>query len=261
MIIVGKLSPEEQVALLSGGDFWRTRALPDAGIGSAVLSDGPHGLRFQPVGTDISAGRSEPATCFPTAVTMASTWDEELVAEVAGAVAVEALAAGVDVVLGPGLNIKRHPLCGRNFEYFSEDPLLSGRLAAASVRGLQERGVGACLKHFAVNNQEGHRFLVDAIVDDRTLRELYLSGFEYAVKTSAPWTVMAAYNQVNGAYATQSRHLITEILRGEWGFDGLVMSDWAATADRVAAVSAGLDLEMPSSHGLSDAEVLAAVGT
>jgi beta-glucosidase len=255
------LSLAQQVALLSGGDFWRTRALPEAGVGACVLSDGPHGLRFQPAsGDNLGTAGSEPSTCFPTAVTMASTWDEALVAEVAGAVAVEALALGVDVVLGPGLNIKRHPLCGRNFEYFSEDPLLSGRLAAASVRGLQDRGVGACLKHFAVNNQEGHRFLVDAVVDERTLREIYLAGFEHAVRTSRPWTVMAAYNQVNGAYATENRRLLADLLRGEWGFDGLVMSDWAATADRVAAVAAGMDLEMPSSHGLSDGEVLAAVG-
>jgi beta-glucosidase len=255
------LSPAQQVALLSGGDFWRTRALPEAGVGASVLSDGPHGLRFQPAsGDNLGTTGSEPSTCFPTAVTMASTWDESLVAEVAGAVALEALALGVDVVLGPGLNIKRHPLCGRNFEYFSEDPLLSGRLAAASVRGLQDRGVGACLKHFAVNNQEGHRFLVDAIVDERTLREIYLAGFEHAVKTSRPWTVMAAYNQLNGAYATENRRLLADILRGEWGFDGLVMSDWAATADRVAAVAAGMDLEMPSSRGLSDGEVLAAIG-
>ena len=254
------LSPAQQVSLLSGGDFWRTRALPEAGISAAVLSDGPHGLRFQAQGDDVGVDGSEPATCFPPAVTIASSWDEALAAEVAGAVAVEALAQGVDVVLGPGLNIKRHPLCGRNFEYFSEDPLLSGRLAAAVVRGLQDRGVGACLKHFAVNNQESHRFLVDAVVDERTLRELYLAGFEYAVRTARPWTVMAAYNQVNGEYATGNRRLVTDILRGEWGFDGLVMSDWAATADRVAAVRAGLDLEMPGSQGLSDGEVLDAVG-
>ena len=256
-----ELSSAQQVKLLSGGDFWRTQSLPQVGIGPCVLSDGPHGLRFQPAdGDNLGTASSEQATCFPTAVTMASTWDEALVAEVAGAVAVEALAQGVDVVLGPGLNIKRHPLCGRNFEYFSEDPLLSGRLAAASVRGLQERGVGACLKHFAVNNQEGHRFLVDAVVDERTLREIYLAGFEYAVTNARPWTVMAAYNQLNGVYATDNRRLLTEILRGEWGFDGLVMSDWAATADRVAAVAAGMDLEMPSSQGLSDGEVLTAVG-
>jgi beta-glucosidase len=256
------LSPAQQVALLSGGDFWRTRALPEAGVPSCVLSDGPHGLRFQPdTGDNLGTGGSEKSTCFPTAVTLASTWDEALVAEVADAVAVEALALGVDVVLGPGLNIKRHPLCGRNFEYFSEDPLLSGRLAAAMVQGLQGRGVGACLKHFAVNNQESHRFLVDAVVDERTLREIYLAGFEYAVKAARPWTVMAAYNLVNGVYATENRRLITDILRTEWGFAGLVMSDWAATADRVAAVAAGMDLEMPGSQGLFDDEVLTAVGT
>lgn len=255
------LSPAQQVSLISGGDFWRTRARPEAGIPSVFLSDGPHGLRVQPeTGDNLGTGGSEPSTCFPTAVTMAGTWDEALVAEVADAVAVEALALGVDVVLGPGLNIKRHPLCGRNFEYFSEDPVLSGRLAAAMVRGLQDRGVGACLKHFAVNNQEDHRFLVDAVVDERTLREIYLAGFEYAVRTARPWTVMAAYNQVNGTYATDNRRLLTDILRGEWQFDGLVMSDWAATADRVAAVRAGMDLEMPSSQGLSDGEVLTAVG-
>ena len=254
------LTLAQRVALLSGGDFWRTRALPAAGVGAAVLSDGPHGLRFQPGGgDDVATAGSEPATCFPAAVTLAATWDEELVTEVAGALAVEALATGVDVVLGPGLNIKRHPLCGRNFEYFSEDPLLSGRLAAAAVRGLQDRGVGACLKHFAVNNQESNRFLVDAVVDERTLRELYLAGFEHAVRTARPWTVMAAYNQVGGVYATAHRRLLTDILRTEWGFDGLVLSDWAATADRVAAVAAGMDLEMPGSHGLSDGEVRAAV--
>ncbi len=260
MIDAADLSPAQQVALLSGGDFWRTRALPEAGIRSCVLSDGPHGLRFQPgAGDDLGTAGSEQATCFPTAVTLAGTWDEALVAEITGAVAVEALAMGVDVVLGPGLNIKRHPLCGRNFEYFSEDPLLSGRLAAAAVRGLQDRGVGACLKHFAVNNQESHRFLVDAVVDERTLREIYLPGFEHAVRTARPWTVMAAYNQVNGEYATANRRLLTDILRAEWGFDGLVMSDWAATADRVAAVAAGMDLEMPGSDGLWDGEVLTAV--
>jgi beta-glucosidase len=260
MIEAAGLTLAQQVALLSGADVWRTRAIPEAGIPPIVLSDGPHGLRFQPdTGDNLGTGGSEPATCFPTAVTLASSWDEELVAEVGAAVAVEALAAGVDVVLGPGLNIKRHPLCGRNFEYYSEDPLLSGRLAAAAVRGLQDRGVGACLKHFAVNNQESHRFVVDAVVDERTLREIYLRGFEYAVTTARPWTVMAAYNLVNGAWATGNRRLLTGILRDEWGFDGLVMSDWAATADRVAAVDAGTDLEMPGSAGLWDREVLGAV--
>jgi beta-glucosidase len=254
------LTLAQQVALLSGGDFWRTQPLPEVGIPSAVLSDGPHGLRFQADGAEhLGMSGSEQSTCFPTAVTLASSWDEELAEEIGRALAGEARALGVDVVLGPGLNIKRHPLCGRNFEYFSEDPLLSGRLAAAVVTGLQRAGVGACLKHFAVNNQEFHRFVVDAVVDERTLRELYLSGFEYAVKASRPWTVMAAYNQVNGHPATENHRLLTEILRAEWGFDGLVMSDWAATGDRVAAVAAGMDLEMPSSNGLSDRDVVQAV--
>jgi beta-glucosidase len=254
------LTLAQQVSLLSGGDFWRTQSLPEAGVPAAVLSDGPHGLRFQADAADqMGISASEKSTCFPTAVTIASAWDEDLAQEIGEALAGEARALGVDVVLGPGLNIKRHPLCGRNFEYFSEDPLLSGRLAAAMVTGLQRHGVGACLKHFAVNNQESHRFVVDAIVDERTLRELYLSGFEYAVKASRPWTVMAAYNLVNGEPATGHHRLLTGILRDEWGFDGLVMSDWAATNDRVAAVAAGLDLEMPSSAGLSDGEVVRAV--
>ena len=256
----GSLTLRQQISLLSGGDVWRTQSLPELGVPSAVLSDGPHGLRFLADAADqLGLSGSEESTCFPTAVTIASTWDENLAEEIGEGLAAEARALGVDVVLGPGLNIKRHPLCGRNFEYFSEDPLLSGRLAAAMVTGLQRHGVGACLKHFAVNNQESHRFVVDAIVDERTLRELYLSGFEHAVKASRPWTVMAAYNQVNGHPATDHHRLLSTILRGEWGFDGLVMSDWAATNDRVAAVAAGLDLEMPSSAGLSDREVAQAV--
>lgn len=254
------LTLEQQVALLSGETFWRTQPLPDADVPSAVLSDGPHGLRFQGAdGDHLGSGSSRPATCFPPAVTLASTWDEALAAEVGRAVGVEARALGVDVVLGPGLNIKRHPRCGRNFEYFSEDPRLTGRLAAAVVEGIQSAGVGACLKHFAVNNQESHRFVVDAVVDERTMREIYLAGFEHAVTASRPWTVMAAYNLVNGHPATAHHRLLTTILREEWGFDGLVMSDWGAVSDRVAGVAAGLDLEMPSSAGLFDADVLSAV--
>lgn len=254
------LSLAQQVSLLSGGGFWKTQAIAEAGIPSAVVSDGPHGLRYQEdAGDHLALGASVAATCFPTAVTLASTWDEELADQVGSALATEATALGVDVVLGPGLNIKRHPLCGRNFEYFSEDPLVSGRFAAALVNGLQRNGVGACLKHYAVNNQESHRFVVDAVVDERTLRELYLAGFEHAVKASKPWAVMAAYNLINGSHATEHRQLLTQILRDEWSFDGLVMSDWAATSDRVAAIAAGMDLEMPSSHGLFDAAVLAAM--
>lgn len=249
----------ERVSLLSGETFWRTRALPARGVPAVVLSDGPHGLRFQAeAGDHLGIAGSTPATCFPTAVTLASTWDDDLVADVGRAVAVEALALDVDVVLGPGINIKRHPLGGRNFEYLSEDPLLTGRLAAAMVEGIQGQGVGACVKHYAVNNQEGHRFVVDAVVEERTLREIYLAGFELAMGRQ-PWCVMSSYNLVNGEYAGESPHLMRRILRDEWGFEGVVMSDWGAVSDRARGVAVGLDLEMPGSGGLFDAEVLQAV--
>lgn len=253
----------QRVALLSGSTTWLTEPIPPApdgtaGVGSAFVSDGPHGLRALPDARDLAVHGALPATCFPTAVSLASTWDVDLVREVGRAIGTEALALGVDVVLGPGLNLKRHPLCGRNFEYFSEDPVVSGALAAALVEGIQERGVGTSVKHFAVNNQESHRFVVDAVVDERTLRELYLAAFEHVVTTQRPRTVMAAYNRVNGAHATENAELLG-ILRDEWGFDGLVMSDWGAVADRAAGVAAGLDLEMPASQGLWDDEVLAVV--
>lgn len=248
------LSTDEQLSLLSGADFWRTRALPEHGIPAAMLADGPHGLRAQLEATDhLGLASSVAATCFPPAATLASSWDEELVQEVGAAVGREARALGVDVVLGPGMNIKRHPLCGRNFEYSSEDPLLSGLLAASAVRGIQSIGVGACLKHFAVNNQEHRRFVIDAIVDERTLHELYLRGFEIAVRASAPRMVMAAYNRINGDHATDAGWLLTGILRDRWGFDGVVVSDWGATADRPAAVTAGMDLEMPGGAGTEPA--------
>jgi beta-glucosidase len=250
----------EQVALLSGQDFWRTQALPDRNVPAVLLSDGPHGMRVQAQGSDhLGLVSSQSATCFPTGVTLASTWDEDLARSVGEAVAKEASALRVGVVLGPGLNIKRHPLCGRNFEYFSEDPLLSGRMAAAVVAGIQSQGVGACIKHFAVNNQEYHRFVVDAVVDERTLREIYLRGFEYVVRSAKPWAVMAAYNSVNGTTCTENTRLLNDILRGEWGFDGIVISDWGATRDRSLGVAAGMDLEMPNSGGISDQDVVAAV--
>lgn len=248
------LSTDEQLSLLSGADFWRTRALPEHGIPAAMMADGPHGLRAQLEATDhLGLASSVAATCFPPAATLASSWDEHLVQEVGEAVGREARALGVDVVLGPGMNIKRHPLCGRNFEYSSEDPLLSGLLAASAVRGIQTAGVGACLKHFAVNNQEHRRFVIDAIIDERTLHELYLRGFEIAVRASAPRMVMAAYNRINGDHATDARWLLTETLRERWGFDGVVVSDWGATADRPAAVTAGMDLEMPGGAGTEPA--------
>ncbi len=251
---------ETQVSLLSGADFWRTQSVPSRGVPSVVLSDGPHGLRYQAdAGDHLAVTASAASTCFPPAATLASSWDASLVQDVAEALAVEALALGVDVVLGPGMNLKRHPLCGRNFEYYSEDPLLTGRLAAAVVTGLQSRGVGACAKHFAVNNQESHRFVVDVVVDERTLRELYLSAFEHVVRETAPVALMAAYNSVNGFPATENAQLLDAVLREEWGFEGLVMSDWGASGDRVAGIGAGMDLEMPGSNGLADDMVLEAV--
>ncbi len=262
MIRATDLSLNEQISLLSGSDVWHTRDLPDHAVPAVMLSDGPHGLRKQDqAGDHLGVSGSNPATCFPTAVTLASSWDEELIAEVGRAVGNEARAEGVGVVLGPGLNIKRHPNCGRNFEYLSEDPLLSGRLAAAMVNGIQQTGVGACLKHFAVNNQEAHRLVVDVVVDDRTLHEIYLAGFEHAVRAARPWTVMAAYNSLNGTYCCDNHDLLTAILRDRWGFDGLVMSDWGATNDRVVGVHAGMDLEMPGSGGISDGDVAAAVAS
>ncbi|MFJ9711283.1 glycoside hydrolase family 3 C-terminal domain-containing protein [Streptomyces sp. NPDC101234] len=241
-----RLSLEQKAALLSGQDFWSTRPVQDAGLPSVVLTDGPHGVRRQ-VGEFDHMGiyESLPSTCFPPAVAVGSSWDPEVAARVGAAVGREARALGVHVVLGPGVNIKRSPLCGRNFEYYSEDPLLSGHLGAAHVRGQQEQGVGASLKHFAVNNQETDRMRVSADVDERTLREIYLPAFEHIVAEAAPATVMAAYNKVNGVHAAQNRWLLTEVLRDEWGFTGAVVSDWGAVHDPVASVRAGLDLEMP----------------
>ncbi len=256
---VDDLSLEEKLSLLSGLDFWQTRPLPSRGVPATWLSDGPHGIRKPARGDSPGLTDAQPATCFPTASALASSWDPELVHQVGQAIGAEAKAMGVRVVLGPGLNIKRHPQGGRNFEYFSEDPLLAGALAAAMVQGIQSQGVGACLKHFVANNQEDHRMVVDALVDERSLRELYLRGFEIAVQRSRPAAVMAAYNRVNGTYACEHHGLIEGILRGEWGFDGLVMSDWGAVHDRVAAVAAGLDLEMPSSHGKQSTVLRAAL--
>lgn len=260
--IVAELDLPTKVRLLSGRGFWDLEPVPSHGLDEIYVADGPHGLRFQGAATDhLGIGAAAPATCFPTAAALGSTWDVDLVDEVGRAIGVEAAHLGVSVVLGPGLNIKRHPAGGRCFEYLSEDPYLSGKLAAAMVRGVQTQGVGTSVKHFAVNNQESHRLVVDAVVDERTLREIYLTGFEIAVRESAPWTVMCSYNQVNGTYASEHAELLESILREEWGFDGLVMTDWGAASDRVAGIAAGLDLEMPSSGGAFDPEVLAAVAS
>lgn len=258
--LVSELTLEEKATLCSGSDFWHTQAVERLGIPAIMVADGPHGLRKQAEEMDhLGLARSVPATCFPSAAGLGSTWDPDLMARVGEALGRETRANGVSVLLGPGVNMKRSPLCGRNFEYFSEDPLLAGVLATALVRGIQSQGVGASLKHFAANNQETDRLRVDAQVDERTLREIYLPAFERVVKGAQPWTVMCAYNKVNGTHASEHRWLLTEVLRDEWGFEGLVVSDWGAVDDRVAGVAAGLDLEMPSSHGLNDARIVAAV--
>ncbi|MEP6632120.1 MAG: glycoside hydrolase family 3 C-terminal domain-containing protein [Lapillicoccus sp.] len=255
---VAALDLEQKASLTSGATFWLTEAA--GSVPSTALADGPHGVRKQREGGDhVGLQDSEPATCFPPAVALGSTWDPALLERVGQALGREAQAHGVGVLLGPGINIKRSPLCGRNFEYLSEDPLVSGTLGSALVRGLQSQGVGASLKHFAVNNQEGDRLRVSADVDARPLREIYLRGFQRVVTTAHPWTVMCSYNRVNGVYASQNPWLLTQVLREEWGFDGLVMSDWGAVDDRVAGLRAGLDLEMPASGGRTNAEIVAAV--
>jgi beta-glucosidase len=247
---MGQLTDNEKLEMLDGLDFWHTQPVERLGVPALMLTDGPHGLRKQSGDADhLGLNRSVPATCFPTASALASSWDPDLLSEVGQALGQEAVAEQVAVVLGPGLNIKRSPLCGRNFEYFSEDPTLSGDLAAGMVRGIQDKGVGACLKHFAANNQETDRMRVSVEVDPRTLREIYLTGFERAVRGGEPWTVMSSYNKINGVYAAGSHGLLTDTLRDDWGFDGLVMSDWGGTDNRPRDLKAGLDLEMPSSSG------------
>jgi beta-glucosidase len=253
-----ELTVEEQAALTSGASLWQTKPIESARVPALVLTDGPHGVRLQVSVRDMLRGRK--ATCFPPAVATASTWDPDLLRRMGQALGDEASSMGVAVLLGPGINLKRSPLGGRDFEYFSEDPLLAGELATQWVLGLQSQGVGACVKHFAVNSQETDRMRISADVDERTLREMYLRVFQRVVTKARPWTVMAAYNKINGVYATQSRWLLTDVLRSEWGFDGLVMSDWGAVADRCAAVAAGLDLAMPGPADPGDAELVAAVG-
>ena len=245
----------DQAALTSGNDFWHTTAA--AGLPSITVTDGPHGVRLQASEDDVVRGR--PATCFPPAVATASTWDPELLRRMGEALGDECRAMDVAVLLGPGINLKRTPLGGRNFEYFSEDPVLTGVLATEWVRGLQSRGVGASLKHFAVNSQETDRMRVSADVGERALRELYLRAFQHVVTHARPWTVMCSYNRINGVYASQNHWLLTEVLRDEWGYEGLVVSDWGAVADRVAAVAAGLDLTMPGPDDRGDRALAEAV--
>ena len=258
--VLATLTLQEKASLTSGADFWHTTAVARAGVPAIMMTDGPHGLRKQVAeGGAAELGESVPATCFPTAAALASTWDPALVQRVGEALGREAAAQGVAVLLGPGVNIKRTPLCGRNFEYFSEDPHLAGVLAAAYVDGVQSQGVGTSLKHFAANNQETDRMRVSADVDERTLREIYLPAFERVVRQAHPWTVMCAYNKIAGVYASEHGWLLTTVLRDEWGFAALVVSDWGAVHDRVASLVAGLDLQMPGAGPRPDMAVVGAV--
>ena len=258
--LMSKLTVKQKASLCSGLDFWRTQRLPMNDVPSIMMTDGPHGLRKQ--GTEEGrrgAGDSQEATCFPPAATTANSFDEKLLEAIGKAIGEEAIDQDVSIVLGPAINIKRSPLCGRNFEYMSEDPYLAGKLGAAWVRGVQSMGVGTSVKHFAANSQEKYRLVNNSIVDERALREIYLSAFETVIKEGKPWTVMASYNRVNGTYACENRKLLTEILRDEWGFDGVVMSDWGAVNNRLDALAAGLELEMPSSIGERDRLICEAV--
>ncbi len=250
----------EKASLMSGANFWNTKPFDRLGIPSIMLTDGPHGVRKQGGKEDnLGLNKSIPSTCYPTASTLACSWDVDLLRKVGECLGREAAALDVSVLLGPGLNIKRNPLCGRNFEYFSEDPYLTGKLAAAMISGIQSEGISACPKHFAVNSQEHRRMVIDEVVDERSLRELYLEGFRYAVQEGKPKTLMSSYNKVNGTHANENTHLMQDILYGEWEFDGVVVTDWGAENDRVAGLIAGNQLEMPSTAGFTDAEIVAAV--
>lgn len=258
--IVKQMTLEEKCFLLSGKDFWQTRSVERLGIHNMVLSDGPHGVRRQAgAGDQLGLNPSLPATCFPTAATIANSWDPKLGEEIGECLGEEAASQGVGVLLGPGLNIKRSPLCGRNFEYFSEDPYLAGKIAAGYIRGIQKNGVAACPKHFACNSQELRRMASDSVLDERTLREIYLTGFEIAVKEGKAKSLMSSYNRVNGTYANENYHLLQEILRDEWGFDGFVVSDWGGSNEHIEGVRAGSHLEMPTTGGDSDLELIQAV--
>jgi beta-glucosidase len=258
--LLTELTLEEKASLTSGSSFWYTAPVERLGIPKIMVSDGPHGLRAQPgEGDHVGLGGSLPATCFPTASAIASAWNPELLRRIGQALAQEARACNLSVILGPGINMKRSPLCGRNFEYFSEDPFLAGELAVGHVNGIQSHGVGTSVKHYAANNQETDRLRVDAQIDERTLREIYLPAFERVVRAEQPWTVMCSYNKVNGLSASENPWLLTTVLREEWGFEGLVVSDWGAVYHRVPALLAGLDLEMPPALGRSPEQVVAAV--
>ncbi|MGN0521007.1 MAG: glycoside hydrolase family 3 C-terminal domain-containing protein, partial [Eubacterium sp.] len=260
--IISKMTLEQKASFVSGKNYWYTQELKKLGLPSIMMTDGPNGLRKQntekrPEG--IGLGNSVPATCFPPAVCSASSWDEELLRIEGEAIAEECLAENVSVILGPGANIKRSPTCGRNFEYFSEDPYLSGKMATNLVKGIQSKGVGASLKHFACNSQEAFRMVIDEVIDERAIREIYFSAFEMCVKEAQPWTVMNSYNRINGVYSSQNKWLQEDVLRKEWGFKGLIVTDWGANVDRVDGLKCGTDLEMPSSGSLNKKKIIKAV--
>lgn len=258
--ILKSLTLEEKAGMCQGASFWFTKELPEKGIPAIMMTDGPHGLRKQTGETDhLGINKSIPATCFPSSAAICNSWDQELMFEIGAALGEECLQEKVAVLLGPGANLKRSPLCGRNFEYYSEDPYLSSHMAKSHIQGVQSQGVGSSLKHFAVNNQETRRMTVDAVVDERTLREIYLASFETAVREGKPWTIMGAYNKVNGEYCCENHHLLAEILRKEWGYEGVVLSDWGAANDDAKAISEGFDLRMPYAGEAKTAAVVGAV--
>lgn len=258
--LISKMTLEEKAGLCSGADFWHTKAIERLGIPAVTLSDGPVGLRKQEdKGDHLGMGDSIPAVCFPAGVLAAASFDRELLNYQGQVLGNECQAEHVSVLLGPAMNIKRSPLCGRNFEYYSEDPMVSSELAAAYIQGVQSKNIGTSPKHFLANNQEHRRMTASSNVDERTLREIYLASFESAVKKGKPWTIMGAYNQINGTFATEHKEYLTDVLRDEWGFDGYVVSDWGAVSDRVPGLKAGMDLEMPGSNGVNDKKIIAAV--
>ena len=258
--LVAQMTLEEKAGLCSGGDFWHTKGIARLGIPPVMVSDGPHGLRKQNEGGDhLGVNESIQAVCFPAGCATTSSFDEDLVGVMGEAIGDSCQHERLSVVLGPAVNIKRSPLCGRNFEYLSEDPYLAGKMAAAYIRGVQSRNVGTSIKHFALNNQEHRRMSSSSNADERTIREIYFPAFETAVKEAQPWTVMCSYNRINGTYASENPWLLTDVLRKEWGFEGYVMSDWGAVSNRPAGVAAGLDLEMPSSGGINDKKIVEAV--
>lgn len=259
---IAKMSLREKASLMSGANFWNTESIDHLDIPSIILTDGPHGLRKQGGKADhLGLNNSQPATCFPTAASLANSWDNQLLYDVGLGLGVEAAGESVSVLLGPGLNIKRNPLCGRNFEYFSEDPYLSGTLSAAMIQGIQSQGVAACPKHFAVNSQELHRMSVDELVDERALHELYLEGFRIAVEEGQAQAIMTSYNKVNGTYANENPDLLMKTLRQDWDFKGLVVTDWGGNNDRVEALKVGNHLEMPSTNGMTDKDIVDAVNS